>query len=1328
MADENDLNININANPSGVEAGSKRAGAAIKGIAGNTKELEAALNKFRASIDPTFAAMQRYNKAHQDNLALLRADVITRKEYNAGMKAAKAAMEAEIATIQRRSAAGRQAAAEERARRQQERAAERAAAQAEAAAARQAAQQKREIERAAREQAKQAAKEEAAAIRAAATAARQAAREKERAERQAAAEARRAASEARRQEKQEAREAARVVREAAREKAREEKQQAREAAAAIRQAKREEREATMAAVREAKQQARQKAAAERQAAREAAQAERQAKAEARQAARDAAAAAKAAAREKAAAERAAAKASREAAAEVERLAKAERAAANAADELRSSIDPAFAAQERYNRAMRTATQLLMQGKLRAGEFTQIMRQQKAQMDINVRSIGRQNAMYVQMGYQAQDVIASLGSGINPLVILAQQGGQTAAALSQMGGRAGQVAAFFAGPWGAAIMGAVMVLGYLWTSMDEGKKKTKDLTDAEDRRIMTLKELTEALRDYIKEQKRSNDTTAQGLIAQRNLNYSDLQAKTRDLTKAEQELADARKRLQDIGPMPMGKAGMDLWAAQIAAATAQVSMAEKKVNDLKGVVGQLSAALRENEIAIASHRSEQTQADKDFEATKQRLIVAYRNETRGITDANVLNQKRLKLEEDLRAAADALAAAKQRESDARRENARAAREEEKATFTSRIDAIGVAGRELKGRGFSVTENNQFGGVTGGHASNSDHAKYAIDVGIPGFGPNNPEASNEAARKKMDEIARAYQARGFRVIWNGKLYQPGPNAPVVDFVPAAGAKGDAWHRSHMDIKAPESIVGQPQGGRLGNELAREIAAAEREAAEEAMRAKLAQFDFEQELNRDNLQEVLRIQDEKIAAVKAFYGEESDEAIDAGRERIRIERSIAREALQIRREQIDQTLQLMLKSYETEKQLAEMNMEERRAVIGFAEQQGVISAQEALVAKAALLDAEFQQQLAHEQRMHSAKQTALRATLEQQNLPAEQARRIQDEIERNEAEHLGRMRTLNAGYIRDVNAMQRDAAAIQMTKWREFASSFTGSLSQAMQGLWMRNMTLQQAFINMADQQVFRLMDMGAKALEQWILDQVKMTGVQQAQEAARAAAAVGGQAAQTTAAATGAATRTGIQAGAAATEQGIQAATAAAAVAKEAIKTGAAVTGAATQTGVAAAAGMGEITTNAAVAAAGAYKSTVVIPFIGPIAAPAAAALALAAVLGFGAMISARGGHGEVSHDGQLAMLHKKETVLPAWIAEPMRQMFVSPRGSGSMIASAHNAGSAARSEVSSSNSSNFYYQPQHHNMGASFDTLLKNDAASLRKWVRNEIRNGRLSVG
>ncbi len=91
-------------------------------------------------------------------------------------------------------------------------------------------------------------------------------------------------------------------------------------------------------------------------------------------------------------------------------------------------------------------------------------------------------------------------------------------------------------------------------------------------------------------------------------------------------------------------------------------------------------------------------------------------------------------------------------------------------------------------------------------------------------------------------------------------------------------------------------------------------------------------------------------------------------------------------------------------------------------------------------------------------------------------------------------------------------------------------------------------------------------------------------------------------------------------------------------------------------VSAATAIKDIAVKAYQAAAGAFSATAEIPVIGPELAPAAAATALAAVLGFGSSIaSAAGGWDRVPSDGMIAQLHKDEMVLPAALADPLRGM-------------------------------------------------------------------------
>lgn len=1267
MAD--DLNINIGANPAGIEQGSRRAKVALKGISDGGKDLDAALRRLRTAIDPTYAAMEKYNKVHQENLALMRAGLITRKEYNAGMKAAKAALEEETAAIQRNTAAGRAQIQAEREARQQAAAEARAAKAEEVRLTREANQAKRQAEREATAALKAAKAEERAAIKAAAEEAKKVARETAAAERQAR----------------------------------------QDAAAAAKAAKAEERAADRASKAE-----------ERALRNQALQEEKNARRQQKEAAREAATVAANAAKQKAQAEREAARATKEAAIAAEQLARAERVAANAAQELRASIDPAYAAQQRYNETMRRATQLLMQNKLQQGEWNAIQRQARAQMDLNVRSLGAQNAMYVQLGYQAQDVTASLASGINPLVILAQQGGQTAAALSTMGGTAGRVAAFFAGPWGAAIIGATLLVGYLWDSYSQGETATKNLMNSEDRRKMSLKELTTAVKEYTASQKEANKTTLEGV------NNAVLSTQAARLTIMNQ-MADAQAGLTaaqqryDAALRSVKTAPNFLNISMLAAAKAQLEAMKMKVDDLKESydaaqeAAKVAGAARAQSIASMSELERREQEERNAAmAAYDRQFQAAGADREKQTAAIVAYELRLK---EIK---EQYIKLQEKENAAKREAKKLADEEYR--FKSRQDAIGIAGKELQKSGYNVSENRQFGGVKANHPGmgNKAHGEFAIDINV---GSGVVEANDPAIRARMDAMVKAYQARGFRVLWNGKVYEAGPNGAVYDIKP-----GKNQHKDHAHIEAPASIVGKSSGSKLGNQLVQE---AERQAqeelriAEEALRAKMAFLEFEQELNRDDLQMVLDIQDQKIEAIKAFYGEASQEAANAQRERVRIERAQSRELLEITRDELDQRTDLALAAAEAERNLAGIRLERERDIISFAENSGMLNPRDAIVQRAALLDEEYNLQLAHEQAMYELKRSNLQKTLELDNLTPRERLELNQTLRAIEADHLLNMRQMNAEYARDVQAVQLESASVTMQMWQEVGSTLSSSMQSAFQGIWTRSQSLHQAFINMADQMVYKFVDMGARMFQEWLMRQVGMTVVQQTQETVRTGTTVAAQAAQTGAVIAGTTAQTGAKVAAAVTETTVRTATTAAAVAAEAIKTGAAVTGAATQQSVGAAAGLAEIGTRAATSAAGAFSSTVVIPFIGPVAAPAAAAMALAAVLGFGALISARGGQGEVPFDGQLSMLHKKEMVLPERFAVPLRQMLVGPRSSSGMMSAASSAGSAAREMAGSSNNANFYYQPNNTNVDASFDQLLKADSRSLRRWIKNEVRNGGL---
>lgn len=90
------------------------------------------------------------------------------------------------------------------------------------------------------------------------------------------------------------------------------------------------------------------------------------------------------------------------------------------------------------------------------------------------------------------------------------------------------------------------------------------------------------------------------------------------------------------------------------------------------------------------------------------------------------------------------------------------------------------------------------------------------------------------------------------------------------------------------------------------------------------------------------------------------------------------------------------------------------------------------------------------------------------------------------------------------------------------------------------------------------------------------------------------------------------------------------------------------------GVRAASGASSVMGSAAQAAAGVYASVAAIPYVGWILGPIAAAAAFISVAGYKAFFSEKG-EWEVGKDNAPYILHKKETVLPAGVAENFRRV-------------------------------------------------------------------------
>ncbi len=143
--------------------------------------------------------------------------------------------------------------------------------------------------------------------------------------------------------------------------------------------------------------------------------------------------------------------------------------------------------------------------------------------------------YIGVGQQIADVAIQAQMGTNAFVILGQQGSQLAYQLSSAGGVAGRVASFFAGPWGAALLGAASLAGLLATRLGEtatAADNVKFATNAMGDAQSILGNVMDMTTGRINTQ-----NSALIALAQAQLLVAQVQAKTR--------AAEARKGVQSI---------------------------------------------------------------------------------------------------------------------------------------------------------------------------------------------------------------------------------------------------------------------------------------------------------------------------------------------------------------------------------------------------------------------------------------------------------------------------------------------------------------------------------------------------------------------------------------------------------------------------------------------------------------------------------------------------------------------------------------------------------------------------------------------------------------
>lgn len=296
-----------------------------------------------------------------------------------------------------------------------------------------------------------------------------------------------------------------------------------------------------------------------------------------------------------------------------------------------------------------------------------------------------------------------------------------------------------------------------------------------------------------------------------------------------------------------------------------------------------------------------------------------------------------------------------------------------------------------------------------------------------------------------------------------------------------------------------------------------------------------------------------------------------------------------------------------------------------------------------------------------------------------PAERAK-INNEIIVLQRQHDNQMLQLNAQFNAKIKAQNAAVVDAYVAKWKGIVSPITSALGGMFQALYNRQMTFKQAAIQAMDSIVMSWAQKGIEALGNWIATQLGMRAANTATKTADSTETMATNAAKLIS----------------------------------------------TQT-----TNMGQIMSEAPVASAAAFASTAAIPIVGPALAPGAAAAAFGAVMSMAPLAFAEQGFDIPHGSNPLTQLHQEEMVLPAHLANPLRDMLSQPfmlRAQDSGARAGRDAGEAGRTTFNDNSRGDvhLHHSPSYPapDRDVDMDTLLKSEGDRLVRFLKKQQRDGR----
>jgi hypothetical protein len=216
----------------------------------------------------------------------------------------------------------------------------------------------------------------------------------------------------------------------------------------------------------------------------------------------------------------------------------------------------------------------------------------------------------QLGMQINDFATSVSTGASPVQAFNQQIGQVGIAMSQMGGIAGTVGGFLAGPWGAALVIGTMAVSALWNMMGQAPEVNDKFANALSRSRDALFDYQVTLAKTREEVLALYETKLAGL-------QFEFQKSATDAGKFGRKVQESRDILDNWRTKPIWQVGAAMY--QNTVATGKYNEATEKTLDLNTEMLQLQNTLAQMRKRHATEDSrESAKALRAGEAAAKKL--------------------------------------------------------------------------------------------------------------------------------------------------------------------------------------------------------------------------------------------------------------------------------------------------------------------------------------------------------------------------------------------------------------------------------------------------------------------------------------------------------------------------------------------------------------------------------------------------------------------------------------------------------------------------------------------------------------------------------------